>query len=82
MELDVTFPLKFACYALLGVSAFMIAFLLAAFPVPGLRSGKYWAPVKRIDQVYGDRNFICTCPPMEAWSGEAANSPGGSRRVA
>ena len=39
----------------------------AVFPVPGLRQAKYWPPVGRIDNVYGDRNFICTCPPMEAY---------------
>jgi glycine dehydrogenase len=37
----------------------------AAFPLPALRSGKYWPPVKRVDQVYGDRNFFCACPPPE-----------------
>lgn len=39
----------------------------AAYPVPGLRRNKFWAPVSRIDNVYGDRNLICSCPPMEAW---------------
>jgi glycine dehydrogenase len=39
----------------------------AVFPVPGLRHAKYWPPVGRIDNVYGDRNFICTCPPMESY---------------
>ena len=29
-----------------------------AFPLPGVRVHKYWAPVKRLDQVYGDRNFV------------------------
>ena len=37
----------------------------AAFPVDALKAGKYWPPVRRIDGVYGDRNFMCTCPPME-----------------
>jgi glycine dehydrogenase len=36
----------------------------AAFPLPGLRAGKYWAPVKRVDQVFGDRHFFCGCPPL------------------
>jgi len=31
---------------------------------------KYWALVKRLDQVYGDRNFVCTCPPMGVWEAE------------
>ncbi|TXT37004.1 MAG: glycine dehydrogenase [Comamonadaceae bacterium] len=34
---------------------------LAAFPVPGLKQSKYWVPVGRIDNVYGDRNLICSC---------------------
>jgi glycine dehydrogenase len=37
----------------------------AAFPVPGLRTTKYWPPVSRIDGAYGDRNVFCTCPPMD-----------------
>ncbi|MBI1943128.1 MAG: aminomethyl-transferring glycine dehydrogenase [Betaproteobacteria bacterium] len=37
----------------------------AAYPLPGLRAGKYWPPVKRVDQVYGDRHFFCACPPPE-----------------
>jgi glycine dehydrogenase len=40
----------------------------AAFPAPWLRAAKYWPPVKRIDNVAGDRNFICTCPPVEAYA--------------
>ncbi|MXW91484.1 MAG: aminomethyl-transferring glycine dehydrogenase [Rhodospirillaceae bacterium] len=43
----------------------------AAFPAPGLKDGKYWPPVGRIDNVYGDRNIVCACPPLEAY-GEAA----------
>jgi glycine dehydrogenase len=39
----------------------------AAYPVKGLRLNKFWAPVSRIDNVYGDRNLICSCPPPEAW---------------
>jgi glycine dehydrogenase len=30
--------------------------------------GKYWPPVRRIDQAYGDRNLVCACPPPEAFS--------------
>jgi len=37
----------------------------AAFPVAALRADKYWPPVKRVDQVYGDRHFFCGCPPPE-----------------
>jgi glycine dehydrogenase len=39
----------------------------AAYPVPSLREHKYWPPVRRIDQAYGDRNLICACPPPEAF---------------
>ncbi|WP_395170354.1 aminomethyl-transferring glycine dehydrogenase [Corynebacterium sp. PCR 32] len=37
----------------------------AAFPVPGLRRTKYFPPVRRIDNAYGDRNVVCSCPPLE-----------------
>jgi glycine dehydrogenase len=43
----------------------------AAFPVESLRDGKYWPPVGRIDQVYGDRNLICACPPLDAYQNAA-----------
>ncbi len=39
----------------------------AAFPVPGLRERKVWPTVSRIDSAYGDRNLVCTCPPMEEY---------------
>ncbi|WP_323148202.1 aminomethyl-transferring glycine dehydrogenase [Pseudomonas oryzihabitans] len=42
----------------------------AVFPLPTLVDGKYWPPVARIDNVYGDRNLVCSCPPIEAY-GEA-----------
>jgi glycine dehydrogenase len=40
---------------------------LAAYPVAGLRGDKYWPPVGRIDNAYGDRNVVCACPPIEAY---------------
>ncbi|WP_066940659.1 aminomethyl-transferring glycine dehydrogenase [Microtetraspora fusca] len=40
---------------------------VAAYPVPALRENKYWSPVRRIDQAYGDRNLVCSCPPLEAY---------------
>ncbi len=40
----------------------------AAFPLPWVRAAKYWPPVKRVDNVYGDRNLVCTCPPLEAYA--------------
>ena len=36
----------------------------AAYPVPGLRQQKYWSPVGRVDNVYGDRNLFCSCLPI------------------
>ncbi|MHA1538733.1 MAG: aminomethyl-transferring glycine dehydrogenase [Alphaproteobacteria bacterium] len=43
----------------------------AAYPLAGLRQSKYWPPVARIDQVYGDRHFACACPPLEAYQDAA-----------
>jgi glycine dehydrogenase len=40
----------------------------AVFPVPGQQRSKYWPPVRRIDSAYGDRNLVCTCPPIEAFA--------------
>ena len=39
----------------------------AAFPAAWLRQHKYWPPIGRIDNVYGDRNLFCTCVPMDAY---------------
>jgi glycine dehydrogenase len=39
----------------------------AAFPLPWIAGQKYWPPVKRVDNVYGDRNLACTCAPLEAY---------------
>ncbi len=41
----------------------------AAYPAGGDRRSKYWPPVRRIDQAYGDRNLVCACPPPEAFEG-------------
>jgi glycine dehydrogenase len=41
---------------------------VAAYP-SGSTAGKYWAPVRRIDGAYGDRNLVCSCPPPEAFEG-------------
>lgn len=41
----------------------------AVYPLPYLRHGfKFWPTVGRIDGAYGDRNLVCTCPPMEAYA--------------
>ncbi len=39
----------------------------AYFPLHSGRDDKYWPPVSRVDNVYGDRHLVCTCPPMEAY---------------
>jgi glycine dehydrogenase len=39
----------------------------AVYPVSSLLKNKYWAPVRRIDQAWGDRNLFCACPPPEAF---------------
>jgi glycine dehydrogenase len=41
---------------------------LAAYPLPTLREGKYWPPVRRIDGARGDRHLVCSCPPVEAFA--------------
>ncbi len=42
----------------------------AAFPAPWVRERKFWPAVGRVDNVWGDRNLICTCPPVEAYGEE------------
>ncbi|HEY7510163.1 MAG TPA: aminomethyl-transferring glycine dehydrogenase [Vicinamibacteria bacterium] len=39
----------------------------AAYPAPWLRAHKFWPAVARVDNVYGDRNLVCSCPPMESY---------------
>ena len=40
----------------------------AVYPLPSLRDGKYWPPVRRIDNAHGDRNLVCSCLPVEAYA--------------
>ncbi|MEO8081317.1 MAG: aminomethyl-transferring glycine dehydrogenase, partial [Caldimonas sp.] len=40
----------------------------AAYPLPGLRQAKYWPPVGRVDNVWGDRNLACSCPPVASYA--------------
>ena len=44
----------------------------AAFPNEFVKNNKYWAPVARVDNVYGDRNLVCSCPSMDEYKEEAA----------
>ena len=45
---------------------------LAAFPTPAQKASKYWPPVGRIDNVYGDRNLFCACVPVSDWQAACA----------
>jgi glycine dehydrogenase len=40
----------------------------AAYPAPWLKAHKFWPPVARVDNVYGDRHLFCTCPSVEAFA--------------
>ena len=40
---------------------------IAAYPLPNLREHKYWPPVARVDNIYGDRNLMCSCPPVSSY---------------
>jgi glycine dehydrogenase len=44
----------------------------AAFPLPSLKKHKYWPPVARVDNVYGDRHVMCSCIPVADYATEAA----------
>jgi glycine dehydrogenase len=46
----------------------------AAFPVASLKRHKYWPPVGRIDNAYGDRNIMCSCVPMSAYATDTAEA--------
>ena len=39
----------------------------AVYPMAWVRADKYWPPVKRIDNVHGDRNLQCSCPPVGSY---------------
>jgi len=47
----------------------------AAYPLASLREAKYWPPVGRVDNVYGDRNLFCSCVPVAEADDEAARTP-------
>ena len=44
----------------------------AAYPAKFLRANKFWPPVARVDNVYGDKNIFCTCPSMDEFKEDAA----------
>ncbi len=39
----------------------------AAYPAPWVKTNKYWPPVGRVDNAYGDKNIVCSCPPMDSY---------------
>lgn len=43
---------------------------VGAYPAPWIRANKFWPTCRRVDNVYGDRNLVCTCPPLEAYMDE------------
>ena len=43
-----------------------------AYPSTTLKSYKYWPPVSRVDNVYGDKNLFCSCPSMDEYKETAA----------
>ncbi len=46
----------------------------AAYPISYLKENKFWAPVKRVDNAYGDRNLVCTCPSIESYEVQDVNA--------
>lgn len=48
---------------------------VACLPGRMASTDKYWSPVNRIDGVYGDRNLICSCPPLDSYSDDVADAP-------
>lgn len=39
----------------------------AAYPAPWVKTNKYWPPVGRVDNAYGDKNIVCSCPPLDSY---------------
>jgi len=48
----------------------------AAYPAPWVQANKFWPSVGRVDNVYGDRNLICSCPPMEEYEDDTLEATG------
>ncbi|MBS0382766.1 MAG: aminomethyl-transferring glycine dehydrogenase [Proteobacteria bacterium] len=74
-------PLKHAPHTAAVVSAREWAHAypreLAAYPLASLKQVKYWAPVARVDNVYGDKHVFCSCVPVEAFKEEGATTNAG-----
>eukprot|EP01083_Nonionella_stella_P113350 334133_1 len=71
-------PLKNAPHTIFSVTRekwpFPYSRAQAAFPAPGLKENKFWPAVARIDEVYGDKNFHCTCPPLSSYEEKSEES--------
>jgi glycine dehydrogenase len=65
-------PLKHAPHTAMAVTAdhwpHAYSRQIAAFPAPWLHNHKYWPPIGRVDNVYGDKNLVCTCDSVEAYA--------------
>jgi hypothetical protein len=46
-----------------------------AFPAPWVKGNKFWPTVGRVDNVYGDRNLVCSCPPLESYESSEDDEP-------
>ena len=58
---------RLICYVLtVGISP--TAGRLLHFPLSYIKKDKFWPTVRRVDDAYGDRNLICTCAPIEAYT--------------
>ncbi len=40
----------------------------AAYPLKWVKNNKYWPPVGRVDNAFGDKNIVCSCPPLEDYA--------------
>jgi glycine dehydrogenase len=47
---------------------------MAAFPLPAIKHAKYWPPVGRVDNIYGDKNVFCSCPPLLTYQTDAVEA--------
>jgi glycine dehydrogenase len=48
--------------------------LTAAYPTSAQKAAKYWPPVARVDNVYGDRNLFCSCIPLTEYDASPAET--------
>jgi glycine dehydrogenase len=46
----------------------------AVYPIESVRTNKFWAPVRRVDNAFGDRNLICSCIPVAAYENDLVES--------